>query len=150
VRGHLDRIGVTLGMSIPAHLGAHIQRSIFILPASASFVNATSMHALGNSCLTGGAAIPSALAGPLPLGAERLAEKICFSLFILPLYPVALGSRSLGRRSHGVASGFIILCTRIFNLKCYTPPYQTQITPCRPCRHRGSVPTGGQPWIHKR
>jgi hypothetical protein len=40
-----------------------------------------------------GTAIPSATSGPLMLDAEGPAEKICFSLFILPLYPVAFGPR---------------------------------------------------------
>ncbi len=61
-----------------------MQRSIFILPATAPFVNATRGQALQNACVTGGAAIPSAIAGPRRLDAEGLAEKICLSLFILP------------------------------------------------------------------
>jgi len=60
-----------------------MQRSIFILPATAAFVNATRVQALQNAGVTGGAAIPSAIAGPHTLDAEGPAEKICFSLFIL-------------------------------------------------------------------
>src|ERR1700730_807700 len=122
---------------------SHTHRSIFILPATAPFVNATRVQVFENACVTGGAAIPSAIAGPPTLDAEGLAEKICFSLFILPLYSREFGPRPAGRQTHDAASVLIILCTRIFNPKCYTPPYQTQITPCRRCRHRGSVPTGG-------
>jgi hypothetical protein len=42
------------------------------------------VQALQNAGVAGGAAIPSAIAGPRTLDAEGLAEKICFSLFILP------------------------------------------------------------------
>src|ERR1700680_1427383 len=63
---------------------SHIHRSIFILPAAALFVNATRVQAIGNACVTGGAAILTAITGPLTLDAEGLAEKICFSLFNLP------------------------------------------------------------------
>ena len=75
---------MTLEMLTTAQPESHMQRSIFILPASAPFVNATGVQALGNAWVTGDAAIPSAIAGPLTLDAEGLAEKICFSLFILP------------------------------------------------------------------
>src|SRR2546425_7432827 len=130
-------------MLTPAQPESHIHRSIFILPATAPFVNATRVQALGNACVTRGAAIPSAIISPLTLDAESLDEKGCFSLFILPLYSREFGPRPLGGQTHDAVSVLIILCTRIFNPKCYTPPYQTQITPCRLCRHRGSVPTGG-------
>ena len=70
---------------------SHIHRSIFILPATAPFVNAMSVQALGNACVSGDEAIPPASTGPLTLDAEGLAEKICFRLFLLPLYPIAFG-----------------------------------------------------------
>ena len=91
MRVHADRVGVTLEMSIPAQPGSHIHRSIFILPASAPFVNATRVQALGNA-------------------------------------RVAFGPRPVGRQTHDAASVLLILCTRIFNSKCYTPPYKTQLT----------------------
>src|SRR6266436_3658467 len=106
---------------------SHIHRSIFILPATAPFVNATRVQALGNACVTRGAAIPSAIISPLTLDAESLDEKGCFSLFILPLYSREFGPRPLGGQTHDAVSVLIILCTRIFNPKCYTPPYQPKL-----------------------
>jgi hypothetical protein len=79
-----NRVGVTPEMLTSAQTGSHVHRSIFILPATAPFVNAIRMQALGNADVTGGAAIPSAIAGPRTLDAAGLAEKIWFSIFILP------------------------------------------------------------------
>src|SRR6202165_6221334 len=57
VRVHHDQLGVTPEMLTPTQPESHIQRSIFILPGSAPFVNATSVAALSTGA-DAGSAVP--------------------------------------------------------------------------------------------
>ena len=115
VRVHHDQVGVTPEMLTPAQPESHIQRSIFILPGSFPFVNATRVQCLAAppDLEARRSYLPSAVHSPSTR--RRTHSKICISLFILPLYPAAFGPRSSGQRTHPEASVLIILCTRIFN-----------------------------------
>ena len=151
VQVHPDRVGVTLEMLTTAQPESHMQRSIFILPANAPFVNATRVQCRRLGTPASPEAQRSHRQSPVHarLTPKAWPKKSALVYSSCPIFSRIL-AQALGRQTHDAASILIILCTRIFNPKCYTPPYQTQITPCRPGRHRGSVPTGGQPWIHKR
>jgi hypothetical protein len=62
-------------MSTPAQPESHIQRSVFILPGSSTFVNATGVPASWGSARAGNVVPPSSSNGPHTLGAPGLAAK---------------------------------------------------------------------------
>src|SRR5260370_4169919 len=62
-------------MLTPAEPESHIQRSIFILPGSSSFVNATRMPELRSAASAGNAVLTSSISRPLTRASKRVPDQ---------------------------------------------------------------------------